>query len=177
MGTALKRHKVSIDVIVHSVVHVDLHHEIKQINTRNKILQKELQCICCNQFSFLFFYLLFLSFFLLCFVFKFRTSYFFLAFNYTIVSKLSQLKKTHKKQNFTLTYFMLCLKIIFLAFNPSNLIKRLPLERKLKNAINKINSLAKVSYFLKKMIIKVKLQNTEKPIFRRRQRERRRAMT
>ena len=60
---------------------------------------------------------------------------------------------------------MCCLKIIFIAVNASNLIKRLPLERKLKNAINKIYLLAKVSYFLKKMIIILKLQNTEKLIF------------
>ena len=60
---------------------------------------------------------------------------------------------------------MCCLKIIFLAVNAPNLIKRIPLERKLKNAINKIYSLAKVSYLLE-MIIIVKLQNTEKLIFR-----------
>ena len=63
---------------------------------------------------------------------------FFLAFSYTIVSTLSQLKKTKtKKTNFTLTYFMCCLKIIFLFVNASNLIIRIPFERKLKNAINK----------------------------------------
>ena len=44
---------------------------------------------------------------------------------------------------------MCCLKIIFLAVNVRNLIKRIPLERKMKNAINKIYSLAKVSFFLK----------------------------
>ena len=38
MGTALKRHKLSIDVIV--TLHV--HHEIQQINTRYKILQKKI---------------------------------------------------------------------------------------------------------------------------------------
>ena len=114
-----------------------------------KYCKRTLQYICCNQFSFLFFFLLFLSLFLLYLFFKFRTRYFFLALNYTIVSKLSQLKKQNKK-NFTLTYFMCCLKIIFLAVNASNLIKRIPLERKLTNAINKIYSLAKVSYFLKK---------------------------
>ena len=48
---------------------------------------------------------------------------FFLAFNYTIVSKLSQLLKIDKK-TFTLTYFMRCLEIIFLAVNASNLIKK-----------------------------------------------------
>ena len=37
MGTALKRHKLSIDVIV--TLHV--HHKIQQINTRYKILQKD----------------------------------------------------------------------------------------------------------------------------------------
>ena len=73
----------------------------------------------------------------------------FLAFNYTIVSKLSQLQKRNKKSNFTLIYFMCCLKIIFLVVNASNLIKRIPLKRKLKNTINKIYLLAKVSYFLK----------------------------
>ena len=70
---------------------------------------------------------------------------------------------------------MCCLKIIILVVTASNLIKRIPLERSLKNAINKIYSLAKVSYFLKNYI--VKLQNTEKMIFRWRQRERHRAMT
>ena len=99
----------------------------------------------------------------------------FLAFSYTIVSTLSQLKKTQKNNNFTLTYFMCCLKIIFLVVNASNLIIRIPFERKLKNAINKIYLLAKVSHFLKNDI--VKLQNTEKLSFRWRQRERRRAMT
>ena len=52
-----------------------------------------------------------------------------------------------------------CLKIIFLVVNASNLIIRIPFERKLKNAINKIYLLANVSYFLKNDI--VKLQNTE----------------
>ena len=70
---------------------------------------------------------------------------------------------------------MCCLKIIFLVVNALNLIIRIPFERKLKNAINKIYLLAKVSYFLKNDI--VKLQNTEKLSFRLRQRERRRAMT
>ena len=37
MGTALKRHKLSIDVIV--TLNVTLHHKIQQINTRYKILQ------------------------------------------------------------------------------------------------------------------------------------------
>ena len=54
-------------------------------------------------------------------------------------------------------------KIIFLVVNAPNLIIRIPFERKLKNAINKIYLLAKVSYFLKKDI--VKLQNTEKTEF------------
>ena len=47
--------------------------------------------------------------------------------------------------------------------------------KEIENAINKIYSLAKVSYFLKNDL--VKLQNTEKLFFRWRQRERRRAMT
>ena len=37
MGTALKRHKLSIDVIV--TLHV--HHKIQQINTHYKTLQKD----------------------------------------------------------------------------------------------------------------------------------------
>ena len=85
---------------------------------------------------------------------------FFLAFSYTIVSTLSQLTKTTKNNNFTLTYFMCCLKTIFLLVNASNLIIRIPFKRKMKNAINKIYLLAKVSHFLKNYI--VKLQNTEK---------------
>ena len=58
---------------------------------------------------------------------------------------------------------MCCLKIIIFVVTASNLIKRIPLERKLKNAINKIYTLAKVSYFLKNDI--VKLQNTKKTDF------------
>ena len=52
MGTALKRHKLSIDVIV--TLHVN--HKIQQINTSNKILQKDvtMYLFCCNQFFFLF---------------------------------------------------------------------------------------------------------------------------
>ena len=113
-----------------------------------KYCKRTLQCICCNQFSF------FISF----------SNYYsshssssisssnvapdiFLAFSYTIVSTLSQLKKT--ENNFTLTYFMCCLKIIFLVVNASNLIIRIPFERKFKNTINKIYLLAKVSHFLK----------------------------
>ena len=38
MGTALKRHKLSIDVIVTLLVH----HKIQQIDTRYKILQKDI---------------------------------------------------------------------------------------------------------------------------------------
>ena len=38
MGTALKRHKLSIDVIV--TLHV--HQKIQQINTRYEILQKDI---------------------------------------------------------------------------------------------------------------------------------------
>ena len=58
---------------------------------------------------------------------------------------------------------MCCLKFIILVVNASNLIIRIPFERKLKNAINKIYLLAKVSHFLKNDI--VKLQNTEKTEF------------
>ena len=60
-----------------------------------KYCKRMLQCICCNQFSLVFFYLLFQSFFLLYFFFQISHQLFFLAFNYTIVSKLSQLKKDH----------------------------------------------------------------------------------
>ena len=145
MGTALKRHKLSIDVIV--TLHVHL--EIQQINTSNKILQKDvtMYLFCCNQFSFLFLFIIPLILLTLS-LFQISHQILFLAFNYTIVSKLSQL--LIKPNNFTLRYFMCCLKIIFIAVNASSLIKRLPLERKLKNAMNKIYSLAKVSYFLKK---------------------------
>ena len=87
----------------------------------------------------------------------------FLAFSYTIVSTLSQLKNNNNN-NFTLTYFMCCLKIIFIVVNASNLIIRIPFERKLKNAINKIYLSANVSYFLKDDT--EKLQNTEKLSFR-----------
>ena len=141
MGTAVKRHKLSIDVIV--TLHV--HHKIQQINTRYKILQKGRYNV----------------FFVINFLFSFSIYYsphssssisssnfapgIFLAFNYTIVSKISQLLK-----KITPTYFMCCLKIIFLAVNASNLIKMIPLEMKLKNAINKIYSLANFFYFLKK---------------------------
>ena len=72
MGTSLKRHKLSIDVIV--TLHV--HHKIQQINSFIRYCKMTLQCICCYQFPFLFFYLLFLSFFLLYFFFKCRTGYF-----------------------------------------------------------------------------------------------------
>ena len=41
-----------------------------------KYCKKTLQCICCNQFSFVLFYLLLLSFFLLYFFLKCRTRYF-----------------------------------------------------------------------------------------------------
>ena len=59
---------------------------------------------------------------------------------------------------------MCCLKIIFFVVNASKLIIWILFERKLKNAINKIYLLAKVSYFLKIDI--VKLQNTENLSFR-----------
>ena len=108
-----------------------------------KYCKRTLQCIFCNQFCFLFFLFIIPLILPPLFLLQISHQIFFLAFNYTIVSKLSQLKKI------TLTYFMCCLKIIFLAVNASNLIKRIPLDRKLKNAINKIYSLAKVSYFLK----------------------------
>ena len=124
-----------------------------------KYCKRTLQCICCDQFSFIYFCLLFLSFFLLYFFFKCRTRYF-LAFSYTIVSLISQLKK---KQLHTDIFYVL-FKNYFLVVNASNLIIRIPFERKLKNTINKIYLLAKVSYFLKDDI--VKLQNTEKLSFR-----------
>ena len=91
MGTVLKRHKLSIDVIVTLGLHV--HHKIQQINTRYKILQKDITM-----------YLLQLIFFSLFSIYysshsssSISSSNFapdiFLAFNYTVVSKLSQLKK------------------------------------------------------------------------------------
>ena len=62
MGTTLERHKLSIEVII--TLHV--HHKIYSRLTRAiKYCKWMLQCICCNQFSFVFFYLLFLSLFLL----------------------------------------------------------------------------------------------------------------
>ena len=164
MGTALKRHKLSIDVII--TLHV--HHKIQQINTRYKILQKDITMYLL-QSIFFFSSSLFLIIIPLIlphlFLLQMSHQIFFLAFSYTIVSTLSQLKKTTTKNNtnFTLTYFMCCLKIIFLVVNASNLIIRIPFERKLKNAINKIYLLAKVSHFLKNDI--VKLQNTEKTEF------------
>ena len=52
MGTALKRHKLSIDVIV--TLHV--HHKLQQINTRYKILQKDITMYLLQSFFiFLFF--------------------------------------------------------------------------------------------------------------------------
>ena len=86
-----------------------------------------------------------------------------LAFSYTIVSTLSQLKKNKKQQLHTDIFYVL-FKNYFLVVNAPNLIIRIPFERKLKNAINKIYLLAKVSHFLKNDI--VKLQNTEKLSFR-----------
>ena len=88
MGTALKRHKLSIDVIV--TLHVHL--EIKQINTSNKILQKDvtMYLFCCNQFSYLFLFIIPLILLPLS-LFQISHQILFLAFNYTIVSKLSQL--------------------------------------------------------------------------------------
>ena len=160
MGTALKRHKLSIDVIVTLYVH----HKIQQINTRYKILQKDITMYLLQSIFFFFSLFLVIIPLILPHLFLLQMSHqiFFLAFSYTIVSTLSQLNK--KQKNFTLTYFMCCLKIIFLFVNASNLIIRIPFERKLKNAINKIYLLAKVSHFLKNDI--VKLQNTEKLSFR-----------
>ena len=130
-----------------------------------KYCKRTLQCICCNQFSFFSLFLIILLLILPhLFLLQMSHQIFFLAFSYTIVSTLSQLKNKTKNNNFTLTYFMCCLKIIFLVVNASNLIIRIPFERKLKNAINKIYLLAKVSHFLKNDI--VKLQNTEKLSFR-----------
>ena len=52
---------------------------------------------------------------------------------------------------------MCCLKIIFLVVNASNLIIRIPFERKLKNAMTKIYLLAKVSHFLQNDIVNCKI--------------------
>ena len=143
----------------------DVHHKIQQINTRYKILQKDIAMYLLQSIFFFFSLFLIIIPLILPHLFLLQMSHqiFFLAFSYTIVSTLSQLKKT-KKKHFTLTYFMCCLKNIFLVVNASNLIIRIPFERKLKNAINKIYFLAKVSHFLKNDI--VKLQNTEKLSFR-----------
>ena len=51
MGTALKRHKLSIDVIVTLYVH----HKIQQINTRYKILQKDITMYLLQSIFFFFF--------------------------------------------------------------------------------------------------------------------------
>ena len=104
-----------------------------------KYCKRTLQCICCNQFFFSLFLIIIPLILPHLFLLQMSHQIFFLAFSYTIVSTLSQLKKnkTKKNNNFTLTYFMCCLKIIFLVVNASNLIIRIPFERKLKNAINK----------------------------------------
>ena len=93
----------SIDVIVTLRVHI----QSSRLTHVIKYCKRTLHCICCYQFSFVFFYLLFLSFFLLYFFFKFRTRYF-LAFSYTTVSTLSQLKKKKKKKKTTSHWHILC---------------------------------------------------------------------
>ena len=57
MGTALKRHKLSIDVIVK--LHV--HHKIQQIKTRYKILQKDVTMISVINFLFFFLFIILLT--------------------------------------------------------------------------------------------------------------------
>ena len=89
MGTDLKRHKLSIDVIV--TLHV--HHKIQQIDTHYKILQKG----CYNVFIVINFLFSFSIYYSSHSSDSISSSNFapdiFLAFNYTIVSKLSQLLK------------------------------------------------------------------------------------
>ena len=122
-----------------------------------KYCKRTLQCICCNQFSLVFFYLLFQSFFLLYF-FQISHQLFFLAFNYTIVSKHIQLKKNHTD----------IFHVLFKNYYPRCYCIKLNIKdtigKEIEKRKNKIYSLAKVSYFLKNGIIK--LQNTEKLIFR-----------
>ena len=91
MGTALKCHKLSIDVIV--TLHV--HHKI---NTRYKILQKDVTMYLL--WSIFFYLLLFIIPLILPPLFLLQMSHqiFFLVFSYTIVSALSQLKKKKKKK-------------------------------------------------------------------------------
>ena len=60
---------------------------------------------------------------------------------------------------------MCCLKIIFIAVNASNLIKRLPLERKLKKRNEQNLFISQGSLLPEKIIIILKLQNTGKLIF------------
>ena len=91
MGTALKRHELSIDVIV--TLHV--HNKIQQINTRYKILQKDVTMYLL--WSIFFCLLLFIIPLILPPLFlQMSHQIFFLAFSYTIVSTLSQLKKQNK---------------------------------------------------------------------------------
>ena len=103
MGTALKRHKLSIDVIV--TLHV--HHKIQQINTRCKILQKDVTMFLL--WSIFFYLLLFIIPLILPPLFLLQMSHqiFFLAFSYTIVSTLTQLKKQNKKTT-TSHWHILC---------------------------------------------------------------------
>ena len=109
MGTALKRHKLSIDVIV--TLHV--HHKIQQINTRYKILQKDVTIYLLR--SIFFYLLLFIIPLILPPLFLLQMSHqiFFLAFSYTIVSTLSQFKKTTKKQQLHTDIFYVLFKNYF----------------------------------------------------------------
>ena len=109
MGTALKRHKLSIDVIV--TLHV--HHKIQQINTRYKILQKDITMFLLQSI----FYSLFLIIIPLTlphlFLLQMSHQIFFLAFSYTIVSTLSQLKNKTKKQQLHKNIFYVLFKNYF----------------------------------------------------------------
>ena len=96
-------HKLSIDVIV--TLHV--HNKIQQINTRYKILQKDVTMYLLK--SIFFCLLLFIIPLTLPPLFLLQMSHqiFFLAFSYTIVSTLSQFKKTTKKQLHTDIFYVL----------------------------------------------------------------------
>ena len=131
----------------------------RSITRAIKYCKKTFQRIRCNQFSFVFSLLFIIHLILpLQFLLRVRPDIF-IAFNYTIVLTLSQLIKKTTKKHLQTDIFHVLFKNIFLVVNASNLIIRIPLERKLKNSISKIYLIAKVSYFLKNDI--VKLQNTE----------------
>ena len=157
MGTALKRHKLSIDVIV--TLHV--HHKIQQINTSYKILQKAvtMYMFSCNQFSFLFLFIIPLILPPLS-LFQISHQIFFLTFNHTIVSKLSQLS-----QRLHTEIFHVLFKNHFHRCHCIKLDKKVTIGKEIEKR-NKQNLLISQGLLLpEKMIILLKLQNTDKLIF------------